>query len=127
MSEEVKNSSRNVPTAMVISTMVNGLMAFTMILAVLFCQVDIDSTLDSQYPFVPIFAAGLGSNVGATVLACLPLLLILASAIGAMTAASRMIWAFSRDKGVPGYRSLMKVGVDFERGNKLIDSGRPAY
>jgi choline transport protein len=109
MSEEVKHASRNVPRAMVISVIVNGFLALGMLLAVLFCKVDIDKALESQYPFVPIFATALNSNVGATALTSVILILVMAASIGSLAASSRMIWAFSRDKGVPGWRFLSKV------------------
>ncbi len=110
MSEEVRGASTNVARSMVFSVLLNGVLAFGMLLAVLFCAGDIESVLGaSGYPFITIFASGVRSSVGAIAMASLPLVLSGLAAIGNMAAASRMMWAFARDEGLPGWRSLSRV------------------
>ena len=110
MSEEVQSASRNVPRAMVLSTMVNGCLAFGMLLAVLFCAGDIDAASnESQYPFIPILANGLSSNGGGAVLVAIVIVLQFCASVGSLAASSRMIWSFSRDRGVPGWKRLSEV------------------
>ena len=110
MSEEVKGASVNVARSMVISIFVNGLLAIGMLLAVLYCAGDIEALLEvSGFPFIAIFAKGVGSNSGAIAMASLPLVLIMLAAIGVMASASRMLWAFARDRGPPGWKLLSKV------------------
>lgn len=110
MSEEVKGASINVARSMVFSVILNGVLAFGMLLAVLFCAGDIKSLLGATgYPFITIFASGVGSNSGASAMASLPLILTGLAAIGNMAAASRMMWAFARNEGLPGWRFLSRV------------------
>ena len=112
MSEEVRGASVNVARSMVLSVLLNGVLAFGMLLAVLFCAGDISSLLGaSGYPFITIFANGAHSKKGATAMASLPLVLSGLAAIGNMAAASRMMWAFARDEGLPGWRSLSRVSI----------------
>lgn len=112
MSEEVRGASVNVARSMVLSVLLNGVLAFGMLLAVLFCAGDVSSLLGaSGYPFITIFANGVRSKDGATAMASLPLVLSGLAAIGNMAAASRMMWAFARDEGFPGWRSLSRVRV----------------
>ena len=110
MSEEVRGASVNVARSMVLSVFLNGILAFGMLLAVLFCAGDISTLLGaSGYPFITIFANGVRSRAGATAMASLPLVLSGLAAIGNLAAASRMMWAFARDEGFPGWRSLSRV------------------
>lgn len=112
MSEEVKNSTTNVPRAMILSTMINGVLAFGMLVTVLFCAGNINEAVTNApngYPFIAIFAEGTGSIGGATAMTVIIVLLELGSSIGALAAASRMVWSFARDRGVPGNRLLSKV------------------
>ena len=105
---------------MILSTVINGLLALGMLLAVLFCAGDVDSaiaTAPNGYPFIAIFAAGVGSNAGATAMASIVLVLELCSAAAALAAASRMMWSFARDRGLPGSIILSKAsGVLFDLG-----------
>ena len=113
MSEEIQDASENVPRSMILSTVINGLLAFGMLLVVLFCAGDIDDAIANApngYPFITIFAAGVGSNAGATAMASIVLVLELCSAAAGLAAASRMMWAFARDRGFPGSAVLSRVG-----------------
>lgn len=112
MSEEVKNASRNVARSMFISVVTNGILAFGMLLAVLFCAGDISTEAAqsaSQYPFISIFVHAVGSSAGGTLMAALILILQFCSAVGGLAAASRMTWSFARDNGLPGSVSLSRV------------------
>ncbi|KAI9681716.1 MAG: hypothetical protein M1822_007068 [Bathelium mastoideum] len=112
MSEEIKGASRNVPRAMILSTIINGVLAFAMLIAILFCAGNIDAASnESQYPFIPILANGLESNAGATVLTSLVIVLQMCASIGCLAASSRMIWSFARDRGVPGWSRLSQVNT----------------
>lgn len=112
MSEEVKNAPVNVAKAMIFSTIINGLLAFGMLLVVLFCAGDVTNAVQNApngYPFVLIFANTVGSNSGATAMTSIVIVLELCSAAGSLAAASRMMWSFARDRGLPGSAILSKV------------------
>lgn len=112
MSEEIKSSSRNVPRAMICSILLNGSLGIGMLLAILFCLGDIDVILGSStgYPFMEIFRQAIGENGGALTMATLLVILNFCATISFVATASRMTWSFARDRGVPGWRYLSKVG-----------------
>ena len=109
MSEEVKNATKNVGAAMVASVLINGFLAFGMLLAVLYSAGDYSQYETSRYPFIPILIDGIGTVNGALTLASAVLILQFCPAMGSMAAASRMVWSFSRDKGLPGSTFLSRV------------------
>ena len=113
MSEEVKNAPVNVANAMILSTIVNGFLAFGMLLVVLFCVGDVEDVVSNApngYPFVLIFANAVGSETAATAMSSIVLILELCSAAAGLAAASRMMWSFARDRGLPGSVILSRVG-----------------
>lgn len=111
MSEEIKNASRIVPGAMIFSLIVNGLLGFGMLIAILFCLGDVDAVLDTAtgYPFMAIFQEGVQSLGGATTMSVIVTALVVCASISVVASASRMTWSFARDRGLPGWRWLSKV------------------
>ena len=111
MCEEIKNAQNVVPRAIVLSYIVNGLIGFAIVLAALLRSGDLDSLLDppSGYAFISIFSEALHSVAGATVLVCIITVMQIVAAVSNFAAASRMLWSFARDRGVPGWRIVQKV------------------
>lgn len=111
MAEEIENAAINVPRAITISMIFNGLLGFAMMLTVLFCIGDISSVLNSKtgFPFIQIFYNSNKSIGGAVAMSVVVLALTWACAIGITTTASRMTWSFARDRGTPFGHILSKV------------------
>ena len=111
MSEEIKNATKNVPFSMIMSMMINGMLAFAMLLVVLFCLGDFEQVSETAtgFPFIAIFANGTKSNGAATVMVAVIIILEFASTLAALAAASRMTWSFARDHGLPGWKTLSHV------------------
>lgn len=111
MSEEIQNASTVVPRSMMTSIMLNGTLGFGMLIATLFCLVDIEAVLQTRtgYPFIEIFYLATGSIGGSTAMASVISLLGICSTIGLLASSSRLTWAFARDRGLPGWRILSKV------------------
>lgn len=111
MSEEVKNASRIVPGAMIFSLVVNGLLGFVMLLAILFCLGDADTVLASPtgFPFMAVFQQGVQSLGGATTMSAVVTALVVCASISIVASASRMTWSFARDRGLPGWKWLSKA------------------
>ncbi|KAL8784626.1 MAG: hypothetical protein Q9195_008975 [Heterodermia aff. obscurata] len=111
MSEEIKNASVAVPRAMVSSIMLNGSMSFGMLLAVLFSIGDVNSVLGSNtgYPFLAILQQGVSSIRGALAMAAMITTLAIVATISWVASASRMLWSFARDRGIPGWRTVCSV------------------
>lgn len=111
MSEEIQNAPTVVPWSILFSIVINGALALSMIIATLFVTVDLQSDLKSPtgYAFMDIFVQATGSLAGATVMACIITVMQLFANVGLLASCSRMTWSFARDRGLPGYRTLVKV------------------
>lgn len=115
MAEEIKNASTVVPRAILITIILNGVLGFAMLLAYLFCLGDLDAVLESQntlgYPFLFVFQAGTQSIPGAVVMGLVVVALGICSTVGVLASSSRMLWSFSRDRGIPLWKHFIKVGT----------------
>ncbi|CAD6586199.1 MAG: hypothetical protein ASARMPRED_002470 [Alectoria sarmentosa] len=114
MAEETKNAEVVVPWSMLTTTVLNGALGFAIVIAVLFVTTDITAVLASPtgvlgYPFMQIFYDATGSKVGASVLIAIIIIMNAAGTIAFLATASRLVWAFARDRGLPGWRSVSKV------------------
>ena len=111
MSEEIKNATVVVPRSIVFGLIMNGAIGFGIVIATLFCLGDPNtiSNTNFSYPFIAIFVQATKSKGGSAVMVALILLVGLGLDIGIMAAASRMLWSFARDQGVPGWRYISKV------------------
>lgn len=111
--EEIKDASTVVPKSLMVSIGLNGVLGFGMLLAVLFCLGNIDDALNTptRFPFIEIFAQATGSNGGATGMTTVILSLTIFCCISILAAASRMTWAFARDKGLPFSGILSRVSL----------------
>lgn len=92
---------------------INGALAFAIVLGMLFCLADIEAAIEASetmyYPFLEIFYAAVKSRAGACVMASLVLALAIVSTVGIYASASRMMWSFARDRGLPFSSHLVKV------------------
>lgn len=111
MSEEIKNATTVVPRSIVYGLLVNGSIGFATLIATLFCIGDLDAVTgtDFTYPFIAIYVQATQSKGGSAAMVALILLVGLGLDIGIMAAASRMLWSFARDRGVPGWRHISQV------------------
>ncbi|KAL8783597.1 MAG: hypothetical protein Q9213_004526 [Squamulea squamosa] len=113
MSEEIANASTNVPRSMITSILLNGILGFSMLIAVLFCSGDITAEAiietPTGYPFMAIFVQATQSIGGSTAMAVVIVVLGICATIAFVASASRMTWSFARDHGLPFHRYLSKV------------------
>lgn len=114
MAEETKNAEVVVPWSMLTTTVLNGALGFAIVIAVIFVTTDITAVLASPtgvlgYPFMQIFYDATGSKAGASVLITIIIIMNAAGTIAFLATASRLVWAFARDRGLPGWRSVSKV------------------
>ncbi|KAI0475480.1 amino acid transporter [Xylariaceae sp. FL0804] len=113
LSEEVRAANVVVPQSLVYTIVLNGALAFAMVVAVLFCRIDVDEVLEASetvyYPFLKIFQIALKSTTGACLMAGIILVVLIFSSISAYASASRLIWSFARDKGLPLDKYLVRL------------------
>ncbi|KAK6369786.1 hypothetical protein LTS17_009236 [Exophiala oligosperma] len=103
MAAEVKNAPKVVPTSMVLSVLINGIMAFGFIITVLFCIGDpiTVSQTPTGYPIIQILYNSTGSAAATTVLMTFLIFIGVVAVFSSLASVSRLTWAFARDKGLP--------------------------
>lgn len=107
MAEEVRQAKWAVPRAMFWSIALNGIMAYGIILTILFCMGDLDDLLTSSYPMLTILLNSTGSLPVATAMCCGLLIISLAANLGTIASVSRLTWAWARDGALPKYFSYV--------------------
>ncbi|KAH7021494.1 amino acid permease [Microdochium trichocladiopsis] len=103
LAEELPNASRNVPIAMLGGTAVNGVLGFAYAILLLFSTSPLDALLSTPtgFPFMQIFLDVTGSKAGSIVMSLIPCILATVGGIAGLASASRTLWAFARDEGLP--------------------------
>ena len=114
MAEEIHNANVVIPWCILSTTILNGLLGFAMIVAMLFVTVDIDSVLESPtgklgYPFMQVFYDATGSISGASTMICIIIIMMLCATIAFLATSSRIVFAFGRDRGLPFSQTMAKV------------------
>ncbi|KAK5136332.1 hypothetical protein LTR08_003705 [Meristemomyces frigidus] len=116
MSEEIRDASRILPLGMMWTLVLNGATGFIMVVTFAFCIGDLEAALKPNYMFayIDVFYNATGSKAGASVMACLITLMCLCSTISNVATASRQMFAFARDRGLPysGFLCKVKPGWD---------------
>ena len=86
-------------------------MGLGMLLAILFCLGDSHAALSSPtgFPFIEIYLQATNSTAGTAAIIVVMILTLMCGVISCLTAASRMVWSFARDHGLPGWRILHQV------------------
>ncbi|KAF9890910.1 hypothetical protein FE257_005486 [Aspergillus nanangensis] len=103
MSEEIKDASETLPKAMMASVGVNGILGFIMIITLCFTMGDVSNILSSPtgYPFIQIFYNVTGNYAATNTMTAILVVALTASTITEVATASRQLWSFARDQGLP--------------------------
>ncbi|KAI4219582.1 MAG: hypothetical protein L6R36_008221 [Xanthoria steineri] len=103
MSEEVKDAANVVPQSMVIALIISGVLTMAFSIAILFGIGDIHLALETptHYPIIQIFYTATGSKGATTAITCTLIVTLVSTTFGLLACASRLAWAFARDKGLP--------------------------
>ncbi|KAI1865384.1 uncharacterized protein JN550_008432 [Neoarthrinium moseri] len=111
MAEEMPDASRNVPIAMVGSSVVNGLIGFAYCIMLLYSTGPIDEVLTTPtgFPYMQIFLDATKSNAGTTLLSLTITLTAIAATVAGVASTSRTLWAFARDSATPFHQQISKV------------------
>lgn len=80
----------------------------------LYVTVDIDAVLQSPtgelgFPFMQVVLDSVGSYAGATVMISIVIAMFTFAVIAFLATASRIVFAFGRDKGLPFWQTMAKV------------------
>lgn len=116
MAEELKNAPKVLPRAMLWTIIANGGMGFIMLVTFLYTMGDIEVALASPtgFPIIEVFRSATGSNGGATALTSILIVLGIAGNLTNMAGASRQMFAFARDRGLPAHKWISQVPPRFD-------------
>jgi len=116
MAEELRNAGKTLPRVMISTSIVNGALGFIMLVTFCYTLGDLDSVLSTPtgYPFIQVFYNATGSKGGATAMSCILVLSAIANAMTNMATASRQLFAFARDKGLPFHTWFATVDQRWE-------------
>ncbi|KAK7713111.1 hypothetical protein SLS63_012141 [Diaporthe eres] len=113
MAEEIRNAAVVIPRSLLTGLAINGALGFSMLIVTLYCvaATDIDAALaeNPSYPFMAIFRTAVGSTAGAAAMASVIVVMAFSATTGCVASTSRLYWAFARDRGLPGWKMLMRT------------------
>jgi choline transport protein len=112
LAEEVKDAAYIAPRAMIATSLVNYSLAFIMTVTV-FSTLgnDLDSIFSTTFgqPWIQIVFNATESKAATNIMTIVVCLLLLFCSINQVTAASRQLWSFARDQGLPCSAWLARV------------------
>ncbi|KAF1838285.1 putative GABA permease [Decorospora gaudefroyi] len=111
LTEEMRDPERNVPRAMLASIVINGLMGFGWLLAILFCMGDMTAAMETAtgYPIIQIFYQITNNRATASAMTCALIGIAALATIPLVLTASRMVWSLAQDAGLPFAKTLSRV------------------
>src|SRR5689334_6197718 len=127
MSEETRLASRSAAWGMVMSVVASVIFGFILLVAITFAVPDVQGTLDAvANAVVYIWTTSLGT-AWAEFLLLIAVVAQFFCGTASVTSASRMMFAFSRDRAVPGWRLWRKVARNRVPENAVLAIGILAW
>lgn len=112
ISEETKDARVRAPWGIFLSVVVSGIFGYIMLAFVTLAIRNLDQVAAADNPFIAILKTALGERAGSVVLATVTLAMWFCG-LSCVTSTSRMIFAFSRDGGLPGSRLWSAISARF--------------
>jgi len=111
MSEEIKDASATLPKALVWSAGINFVLVLLVSITMIFTMGDVSYITSSYtiYPFILVFYQATNSLAATNAMTAVVIILLTSSSISEVATASRQIWSFARDGGLPGSKWLTHV------------------
>jgi len=106
MAEEVHDASRNLPKSILGAVSLNALLSFLMAMTLIFCVGDAEAVLAAGdtyngYAFLAIFQNAVSNPHALNMMVFLVVFGLTNCAISETAVASRQVWSFARDNGLP--------------------------
>ncbi|MCJ1292409.1 hypothetical protein MMC34_003959 [Xylographa carneopallida] len=103
MSEETRDASIILPRAIIWSVVINGFAGLFMTITFCFTFGNAADILTSPtgFPFLQVFYNVTNSQVGTVLMASILIVNLTSCTISSIASASRQLWSFARDKGIP--------------------------
>lgn len=121
MSEEVKNPERSIPKGMIFAVLISSVIGISFILPILTILPDLTKLLDDNpdiFPIDIVFKLSTRSFLVSMVLVLLIVGSLFFATVGTLTTASRAVYAFGRDHGLPFDNLWQKV--DTTEGEQIV-------
>ncbi|PGH16040.1 hypothetical protein AJ79_02020 [Helicocarpus griseus UAMH5409] len=116
MSEEIKDASVVLPRAMMGTALLNGAMGYVMLISYLICMGNIEEVTKSPtgFPFIQVFYNSTQSHAGASIMTSILIVMCICGSVSNVATASREMFAFARDRGMPfsDFLSYVRPGWD---------------
>ena len=111
MAEEVSDASLVLPRSILAALFLNGSLGLVMLITFCFCIGDVETALASPtgFPFIQMFYTATNSFAGTGVLTAILIVLTICGCTSNVATASRQMWAFARDAGLPCSAVLARV------------------
>ena len=111
IAEEVKDASETLPRAILWGVALNTILGYITVLTLCFTITDPQTLLSSTtgYPFIQLFFNVTNSYAGTDIMVALVIITLVSAVISEIATASRQIWSFARDNGLPFSPWLAKV------------------
>ena len=109
--EEIQDASLTLPKAIMWSVVPNAALGFLMGVTLIFTLGDINDILATAtgQPFIQVFFNATNSYAGTNTMVAIVVILLTSCCISEVATASRQIWSFARDRGLPASGWLSQV------------------
>lgn len=101
MSEETRRARQAVPRSIFYTVVTNGILAYGMVICILFTMGSIEDAQNADFPIIEICTQATGSVRAATAMVCGLLVISLSVTLASIASASRLTWAWARDGALP--------------------------
>lgn len=111
VAEEVENAATTLPKSIMWSSFLNSILGLVMVITICYTWGDMDEIrlTKTGFPFIQIFYNTTQSRTGTSLMVMIIILTILSSVLAGHATASRQLWSFARDHGVPCSQHFSRV------------------
>lgn len=111
------------------SVVINSTLVFVVIITLCFTLGDTSSIIASPtgYPFIQVIFNATQSYVGTNIMVAIVIVMFSFCTVSEVAAASRQIWSFARDRGLPGHSWLSKVRHGLDEWNCSVELTSPGF
>ncbi|KAH6691090.1 amino acid permease-domain-containing protein [Leptodontidium sp. MPI-SDFR-AT-0119] len=109
IAEELPNPGKNVPRILVLIMLIGTCTSIPWTVAFMFSTNDLDAVGSSLLPIFTVFEQALNSKSAATFFTGWIVVIYYGALIGCFVTSGRLLWAFSRDNGLPYSKVFSKV------------------
>lgn len=94
---------------MVWTVVTNSVLAYAIVVCILFTMGSIDDALNSSFPIIEICQQATGSVRAATAMVCGLLVISLSVNLASIASVSRLTWAWARDGALPSWFAYVGI------------------